>query len=90
MWSHGTAFAARQRLVYFVCAIDEVNALTVVLKGADEPRASLDLLDDVGDTAHMLHGAAGGHNPETASGVMRSRLGCSCVDGCRWTHLIPR
>ena len=41
------------------------HALRHVLKGADEHRATLDLLDNVGNTAHMLHGAAGGHNPKT-------------------------
>ena len=41
------------------------HALRHVLKGADEHRATFDLLDNVGDTAHMLHGAAGGHESET-------------------------
>ena len=40
------------------------HALRHVLQGADEHRATLDLLDDMGDAAHMLHGAAGGHDAE--------------------------
>ena len=40
------------------------HALCHVLKGADEHRSTLDLLDDMGDAAHMLHGASGGHDAE--------------------------
>ena len=40
------------------------HALCHVLNGADEHRSTRDLLDDMGDAAHMLHGAAGGHDAE--------------------------
>ena len=60
-WASSKRAVSRRRLCHF--------ALGHILKRADEHRSTLDLLDHMGDAAHMFHSAAGGHDPESKSDV---------------------